>query len=205
MTRGKAHKYNDVSVARYESMPSLIPFLWNRNFRWVCVVVCVVRCWEGVQQGEAQSRCWGLVCSWLWTQQQEYKNHPMCGLHISACVPMIIKYLIPPKRRDLVMTILNVYWRTLPFQCILFEGHLSVTWLKLVALLAVLGMKARVSYRLRTSHPPSYIPILSLSALSWHAQGPFPLMVRCLAKLICIISACLPYFLPFGHKHFFVG
>lgn len=53
------------------------------------------------------------------------------------------------------------------------------------------GMKARVSYRLSTSHPPSHIPILSLSALSWHAQGPFPLMVRCLAKLMCIIPACL--------------
>lgn len=139
-------------------------------------------------EGWGKSSCWVLFCSWLWTWQQEY-NH-LLSFNVRPA------YFIPPKGRDLVMTILNVYWRTLPFQRILFEGHLSVMWFKLVALLAVLGMKVRVSYRLRTSHPPRHIPILSLFALSWHAQGPFPLMVRCLAKLIGIIPACLPYFLP---------
>lgn len=133
----------------------------------------------------------GALCSWLWTRQQEY-NHPL-GFNVR---PAYFCIFHTPKTQGFSYDNFKCILENSPFPTHTFEGHLSVTWLKLVALLAVLGMKVRVSYRLRTSHPPSYIPILSLSALSWHAQGPFPLMVRCLAKLICIISSCLPYFLP---------
>lgn len=62
-------------------------------------------------------------------------------------------------------------------------------------LLVVLGMNARVSYKLRVSHSPNDMPILSF-CFKLHAQGFLPSMVLYLAKLLSIIPVCLHYSLP---------
>lgn len=118
---------------------------------------------------------------------------------MSACIiSMISKYPSTLKRQGLNYGYLYVNYRTLPSQHILFNGiflSCDSNWKQYTSCSA--GDKSQGFIKAKNFTSTQLQPH-SPFALSWHVPGPWPSVVRCLAKLIFIILACLLYCLP--HK-----